>query len=164
MLSIRLFETDALRARGSISMWTEQQFMGYSMAGIHWMLPGFTPVPYLLALLPTSQMFAALTDFAAVLLTVAMVAAYIAVRPYSRGPIPGRRPGALSYGLSSYVVLRIAQLDLSFSLLILMPLMLVLIRGTCRQTATRSFLWLTACWAALVLLTFLQEVAYVTRS
>src|SRR6185295_16754327 len=88
VLSVRLFETDGLRTRGSISAWTEQQFMGYSMTGQHWMLPGFTPVPYLLALLPASQMFTALTDFAVLLLTLAMVAAYVALRPYSHGPIP----------------------------------------------------------------------------
>jgi hypothetical protein len=161
VLSIRLFETDQLRARGSISTWTEQQFMGYSMAGIHWMLPGFTPLPYLLVLLPTSQMFSALAVFAMLLLTVAMATAYLTLRPYSRGPIPAAA-GGLVYGLSSYIVLRIAQLDLSFCLLILMPVMLALIRSIRRQTAARGFLVLTACWAALVLLTFLQEVAYVT--
>jgi hypothetical protein len=161
VLSVRLFETDALRTRGSIPTWTEQQFMGYSMAGLHWILPAFTPLPYLLVLLPTSQMFGALAVFATLLLALAMAAAYVALRPYSHGPIPAAA-GGLVYGLSSYTVLRIAQLDLPFCLLILMPLMLVLIRRTGRGTAASSFLWLTACWAALVLLTFLQEVAYVT--
>src|ERR1044071_9037029 len=45
-LNIRLFETDAVRARGSVPTWSEDQFMGYDVVAVHWMLPGFTPIPY----------------------------------------------------------------------------------------------------------------------
>ncbi len=56
VLNTRLFETDAVRARGTVPTWSDQQFMGYSIVSIHWMLTGFTPVPYLLALLPRAAM------------------------------------------------------------------------------------------------------------
>src|SRR5205823_7908768 len=112
---------------GRVPLWTEQQFMGASLAGLHWMLPAFTPLPYLLALLPTAQLFSALAWFAMLLLTLAMVSGYAALRAYSRGPIPAAA-GGLVYGLSSLAVLRISQLDLSFCLLIVTPLLLLLVR------------------------------------
>jgi hypothetical protein len=160
VLAVRLFETNALRERGSVPTWTEDQFMGYSMAGLHWILPGFTPVPYLLALLPAVETYHAMVFVAAGLLTLAILAGYVALRPYSASPIPAA-VGGLAYGLSSYATLRIVQLDLPFSLLIVTPLIILLLRRTSRATAAWSFLGLTVCWAWLVLLTFLQEVAYV---
>src|SRR5690348_6710455 len=41
VLNARLFEVNQIQSRGSISMWTDQQFMGQSMAGLHWILVGF---------------------------------------------------------------------------------------------------------------------------
>ena len=161
VLNVRLFETDQLRTRGSISTWVEEQFMGSSLLGLHWMLPIFTPIPYLLALLPSSAMYPALAWFAALLLAVTMAAAYVAVRPYSHSPIPAFC-GALVYGLSSYALHKLTQLDLPFCIWAIMPLTIAVIRATRRETVARSFLGLAICWAALVLLTFLQEVAYVT--
>jgi hypothetical protein len=161
VLSVRLFEVNQIQSRGSVSTWTDQQFMGYSMAGLHWILVGFTPLPYLLALLPTTDTYRALDAFAAVLLALAVVSAYLSLRAYTTGPVPAAA-GALAYGLSAYVILRIAQLDVSFGLLIIVPLMLKVIRETRRENAARSFLWLLIGWAALFLLTFLQEVAYVS--
>ena len=160
VLAVRLFEVDQIQARGSVPTWTDQQFMGSPLAGLHWMLPGFTPLPYLLALLPTTELYRALGVFAALLLGLAIVSAYVALRPYSAGPIPAAA-GALVYGLSSYVVMRIAQLDVSFGLLIVVPQLLAEIRRARRQNAARSFLWLVLGLSALILLTFLQEVAYV---
>src|SRR4051812_14355386 len=46
--NIRLFETDAIRSRGVVPTWSDDQFMGYDSGAVHWLLPGFTPVPYLL--------------------------------------------------------------------------------------------------------------------
>jgi len=161
VLSVRLFEVDQIQARGSVPTWTDQQFMGSPLAGLHWMLPGFTPLPYLLALLPTTELYRVLGAFAALLLGLAIVSAYVALRAYSTGPIPAAA-GALVYGLSSYVVMRIAQLDVSFGLLIVVPQLLAVIRRTRREHAARSFLWLVLGLSALIVLTFLQEVAYVT--
>src|SRR5206468_1311266 len=137
------------------------QFMGQTMAGLHWILVGFTPLPYLLALLPTTDTYRALDVFAAVLLGLAVVSAYVSLRVYASGPVPAAT-GALAYGLSAYVVMRIAQLDISFGLLIVAPLMIKVIRETRRDNAARSFLWLVIAWAGLFLRTFLQEVAYIS--
>jgi hypothetical protein len=161
VLSVRLFEVNQIQSRGSVSSWTDGQFMGQSMFGLHWITVGLTPLPYLLALLPTTDTFRALDAFAAMLLAAAIISAYVSLRAYTAGPVPAAA-GALAYGLSAYVVLRIAQLDISFGLLIIVPLMLRVIRETRRDNAARSFFWLMIGWAALFWLTFLQEVAYVS--
>jgi hypothetical protein len=161
VLNVRLFEVNQIQSRGSVSTWSDGQFMGSSMTGLHWMLPGFTPLPYLLALFPVTDTFWLLGVFAALLLGLSIVSAYVTIRVYTPSAIAAAA-GAMAYGLSAYVILRITQLDVSFGLLIVVPLMLKVIRETRRENAARSFLWLTIAWAALFLLTFLQEVAYVS--
>src|SRR5215207_564392 len=57
VLNTRLFEIGSIHKWGRVPYWSDQQFMGYSVVGLHWMLTTFSPLPYLLALLPTSQIF-----------------------------------------------------------------------------------------------------------
>jgi hypothetical protein len=161
VMNIRLTEVNQIRATGWVSLWNDQMFMGYPLAGLHWMLAAFTPVPYLLALLPESALFHALDVFSMLLIALMMVSAYAVLRAYSRGVVPACVGGIL-YGLSSYVLIRIAQFDLSCGLLIIGPLMLRVIRETRRETAVRSFLWLGLGWAGLFWIGFLQETAYIT--
>src|SRR5437868_14335614 len=76
VLNVRLFEVLSLLQRGSVPTWSEQQFMGYGIVGLHWMLPGAPPLPQLLALLPTSELYHALAVLAALMLAGAMAGAY----------------------------------------------------------------------------------------
>ena len=160
VLNTRLFEADSLRARGSVSTWSDQQFMGYSPTALHWILPGFTPVPYVLALLPRAEAFHALGILSAVLLALTFGSAYLALGAYSSGPVP-RIVGALLYGLGSYTVHKLTQLDLSFAALTIAPLLVFLVRETQRDAAPRSFAWIAVCWAVLATFTVLQEIAYI---
>src|SRR5262249_39883692 len=95
VLNVHLFEVDQIQARGSVSTWTDQQFIGSSLIGLPWMLPGLPPLPYLLALFPTTELYRVLGVFQAFLLGLAILSAYVALRPYSRGPIPAAA-GALA--------------------------------------------------------------------
>ena len=159
-LNVRVFETDAIRARGSVPTWIDDQFMGYGVLGLHWMLPVFTPVPYLLALLPRSETFYALAALSAALLALTFAVAYWALGAYTTGPVP-RVVGALLYALGSYTVHKLTQLDLSFAALTAAPLLALLVREARRETSARTFLGIAACWAGLVLFTVLQEIAYI---
>src|SRR5262245_33818898 len=159
-LNVRLFEVDAIHARGSVPTWSDDQFMGYSIVGLHWLLTAFTPVPYLLALLPSSQLYYALAVVAAALLAAAIGAAYWALGAYSTEPV-SRAVGALLYGLASYTIHKLTQLDVAFLALVAAPVLLRLVRETRRENAARSLLLLMACWAGLVLFTVLQELAYI---
>jgi hypothetical protein len=159
-LNVRLFEVVSIQARGTVPTWSDQQFMGTGMAGLHWMLPGISPFPYLVALFPLSQAFQVSNVITISLLVMATWGAYLALRAYSRGPGPAA-VGGLLYGTSAYAVHRLAQVDASFSVLIAVPLLLMLARRARRATAPAVYLGLVACWAALIQFTFLQEVAYV---
>ena len=160
VINTRLFEVGALRERGDIPAWSDQQFMGYSIVGLHWMLTEFSPVPYLLVLLPTSAMLYALSVLSAVLLTCTIAAAYWMLGAYSTSLVP-RIVGALLYGLGSYTVHKLTQLDLSFAALTAAPVLVLLVRVTHQDTAVKVFVALTALWAGLVGYTVLQEIAYI---
>jgi hypothetical protein len=159
-LSVRVFEMLTIQQHGFPSTWSDQQFMGFSAAGLHWMLPGASPIPYILALLPGADTFWAINLFTIALFVSATWFAYLSLRAYSAALLPAA-VGALLYSTSSYALLRLAQIDASFSILAIVPLLLVGIREARRATALPLYLLLTVCWACLFLFTFLQEVAYI---
>src|SRR5688572_3072587 len=160
VLNVRLFEVLSILQRGSVPTWSEQQFMGYGIVGLHWMLPGAPPLPQLLALLPTSELYHALAVLAAGLFAGTMVSAYWALGAYSTGPVQ-RIVGALLYATGAYTVHKLMQLDLSFAALIAPPILLPLVRVTSRESAPWTFLGMASCWAFLVVFTVLQEIAYI---
>ncbi len=160
VLNTRFFEVLSLHQRGTIPAWSDQQFMGYSVVGLHWMLTTFSPVPYVLALLPTAGMLPALAAFSAVMLFLTLAATYWMLGAYSASPL-ARTVGAILFGLGSYTVHKLLQLDLSFAALTMMPVLMLLVRATRRATAARMFLALALSWAFVALYTVLQEIAYI---
>jgi hypothetical protein len=160
VLNVRLFEVLEILKRGSVPTWSEQQFMGYGIIGLHWMLPGAPPIPQVLALLPTTELYHALAWLAAILLACAMSAAYWALGAYSAGPVQ-RLVGALLYATGAYTLHKLMQLDISFAALVAPPILLRLVRLTRRETLPWAFLGMAACWAFLAVFTVLQEIAYI---
>jgi hypothetical protein len=160
VLNVRLFEALSIQQHGAVPTWSEQQFMGYGIVGLHWMLPGGPPLPQLLALLPTSQLYHALAILAALLLACAMGAAYWLLGMYTSS-IAARVVGALLYGTGSYVVHKLMQIDLSFVAMVAPPLLLGLVRLTRRETMVGTYLAMVGIWASLVIFTVLQEIAYI---
>ena len=160
IFNARLFEVVSLQKRGYIPFWSDQQLMGFSIVSLHWMLTTFSPVPYLLALLPTSEMLHALAAFSALMLALTIAGTYWLVGAYSTHPAP-RLAGALLFGLGAFTVHKLNQLDLSFAAIVAMPYLLLLVRKTRRETALRTFLLVAAIWASVILYTVLQEIAYI---
>jgi hypothetical protein len=160
VLNVRLFEVLSILQRGRVPTWSEQQFMGYGIVGLHWLLPGSAPLPQLLALLPPSELYHALSVLAAVLFAGTMAAAYWALGAYSAGPVQ-RIVGALLYATGSYTVHKLTQLDISFAALLAPPILLRLVRDTRRESTPWTFLGMAGCWAFLVEFTVLQEIAYI---
>ena len=137
-LNVRLFEVRSIQERGTVPFWSEQQFMGASMAGLNWMLPGASPFPYLVALFPISEAFRVSNVISMGLLIAAGWAAYLALKAYSAEPLSAAL-GGLVYATSAYAIHRLAQVDAAFSVLIVIPVLLLLIRRTHRATASRTF-------------------------
>lgn len=159
-LNIRLFEVRSLQELGRVPTWNDQFFLGIGMTELHYMAPGASPFPYLIALLPQTETFRASNVVSVGLLILAGWVSYLALRPYTVQPLAAV-VGAVAYGGSAYAIHRLAQLDASFSILVILPFLLLLVRKTHRSTASTCYLVLAGLWASLVLLTFLQEVAYV---
>jgi len=160
IMNLRLFEVVSLLERGAIPAWSEHEFMGYGVSGVHWMLPGSPPLPHLLALLPLSAVYDALAILAAALFALTMLAAYWALGPYSAGPVQ-RVVGALLYATGAYVVHKLMQLDLSYAALVAPPVLHRLVYQSTRERTPWAFLGMAACWAFLVVFTVLQEAAYI---
>lgn len=160
VINTRLFEVDALRAGRPIPMWSDQQFMGYSVIGLHWMLARFSPVPCLLAMVAPEQMLYVLGAITAAMLALTIAATYWMLGAYTGSPL-ARVTGALLYGLGSFTIHKIVQLDVSSLPIVVLPVLMILVRTTRRETAVRAFLVMAALWAVMVGLTILQEIAYV---
>jgi len=161
IFNARLFEVVSLQKRGSIPFWSDQQLMGFSIVSLHWMLTTFSPLPYLLALLPTSEMLHALAALSALMLGLTIAGTYWLFGAYSTHPV-ARLAGATLFGLGAFTIHKLSQLDLSFVAIVAMPYLLLLVRETRRETAVRAFLVTTVLWAALIAYTILQEIAYIT--
>ena len=160
IMNLRLFEVISILKRGSVPAWSEHEFMGYGVAGVHWMLPGAPPLAQILALLPLAEFYHALAMLSAALFALTMLAAYWALGPYSAGPVQ-RIVGALLYATGAYTVHKLMQLDLSYIALIAPPVLHRLVYATTRERAPWTFVGMAACWAVLVVFTVLQEVAYI---
>ena len=160
VINTRLFEVDAVRAGRPIPLWSDLQFMGYSIVGLHWMLTGFSPLPYLLALLPPTEMLHALAALTALLLALTILATYWMLGSYATHPV-AQIVGALLFGLGAFTLHKLSQLDISFAAITAMPALMVLVRETRRETAARSFLLTGLLWAVLIGYTILQEIAYI---
>lgn len=160
VVNVRLFEVLSILQRGSVPAWSEQQFMGYGIVGLHWMLPGSPPLPQFLALLPTSEMYHALAVLAALMLAGAMAAAYWLLGMYTTSAVQ-RVVGAMLYGTGSYLIHKLTQLDLSFAAMIAPPILVGLVRLTRRETIVWTFLGMMVCWSLMVVFTVLQEITYI---
>jgi hypothetical protein len=160
VLNTRLFEVGALHQWGRVPYWSDQQFMGYPVVGLHWMLTTFSPVPYLLARLPTSEILHVEAMVTAGQLALTLMATYWFLGAYSTSAVP-RVVGALLFGLGSFTLHKLSQLDISFLAIAAMPVLLLLVRETGREIAGRTFLLTVLLWALLIGYTILQELAYV---
>ena len=160
MLNLRLFEVFSILKRGSVPSWNEWEFMGYGVSGVHWMLPGAPPLPQLLAMVPLSELYRALGLLAVILFTATMLATYWALGVYSIGPVQ-RVVGTLLYATGAYTFHKMTQLDIAFLALVAPPILHRLVYMTTRERAPWTFLGMSLCWSVLMVLTVLQEVAYV---
>ena len=160
IMNLRLFEVVSLLERGVIPSWNEYEFMGYGVSGVHWMLPGSPPPPQLLALLPLSEFYHALGILAATLFAATMIATYWCLGVYTAGTVQ-RIVGALLYATGAYIIHKLTQLDIAFLALVAPPILHRLVHMTNRERAPWTFLGMALCWSILMVLTVLQEVAYI---
>lgn len=158
-LNVRKFEVESLQKLGRVPAWNELMFMGFGTFGFPVMLVGSDPLAYLEALFPLGDLFriAGYASFALVVL--AGWTAYLFIKE-TCGEAFSAFVGAALYAFSTFSILRIAQVDSAFALLIVIPLVLLILRRLTAANSAQCFLGLTLLLAWLFSCSFLQEVAY----
>jgi hypothetical protein len=156
-LNIRQHSVDGLHELGRVPTWDERLFCGFCTSGLYWMCPELDPLAYAEALFPRAALFRLSGYVSCLFLIGAALAMYALAFDVARQAFCAF-VGALLYVSSSFSVTRICQVDWAYVILICIPLGLLIIR---RAAPAKRYWLLTGLVAFLLLLTFLQEVAYV---
>jgi ABC-type multidrug transport system fused ATPase/permease subunit len=159
LLNMRLFEVRSIQTLGWIPQWNENMFMGYGMAGLHWMLPSYDPLGYISSLFRVDRLFWIEGVFAAGLIALAGWSAYLFIYDTVDRVFPAF-VGAFLYCFSVFSLHRDAQLDSAQLSLVLMPVGLLVLRRVSPHNLPISFLALAGLMAFLATFGFLQEVSY----
>ena len=157
-LSIRKFEIEGVQ-HGGVRAWSDFQFMGMATVGLAYMLPD--PLMRLEALFPASWLPEIAGVVAWILVILGACAAYLFIRDLVDDWFAAA-VGAAIYPLSTYGILRIAQVDSSFLIFVHIPLALLLLRRTEDRLHPWRVLALAAVMASMFLFTFIQEIVYAT--
>jgi hypothetical protein len=158
-LNMRTFEVDAIQRSEGLG-WNPTMFMGFSPLGLHWMLPGASPLAYFESLFPRPELYRVAGFVSCFLLSLCAFCAYLFIRDSCADPVFAIL-GGLLYALSSYAALRICEVDPSFNVLILTPLAALVVRRTRRDNACICLLALAPLLMVMLAGLYLQEVGYI---
>lgn len=155
-LNMLRFHVDGIRG-GRLNAWNENLFGGMNSFALAYTFPN--PLTYLVSLAPPDQLFFAANLVSFALLAAAGWASFAFLRSICDSPRHAF-VGAALYELCFLSVLKMSQNDMSFAVLIVIPLMLLAIRRIRPGNQCGPFVALTLLLAGLVFFTFLQEAAY----
>ncbi|HEV3255773.1 MAG TPA: hypothetical protein VG013_02720 [Gemmataceae bacterium] len=156
MLNILGFYAESLR-RGKVTAWDETMFGGFNALALPYTFP--TPLAWLEAVAGKEHLFFIAGIGSCLLLAAAGCAAYAFIRDVCGHPFAAL-VGAVLYQFSALTTLKVSQNDMSFAVLIVIPLMMLLLRRIRPGNSVRSFLGLAALFACLLTCMFLQKAAY----
>ena len=142
---------------GHLSGWDESMLMGRNLYALPFTYPN--PFNYLVSLFPGTEFYWVAGLVTILLHTLAGWCAYWFIHEVCRDRWAAFC-GAVIYQFSALAVLKISQNDMSFAVLIDIPLMLLAIRRLDQSRFARGFLALTAILCHLLIFCFLQKVAY----
>jgi hypothetical protein len=143
--------------QGHLFGWDESMFMGRNLYALPFTYPN--PFNYLVSLFPGTEFYWVAGLVTILLHTLAGWCAYWFIQEVCRDRWAAFC-GAVIYQFSALAVLKISQNDMSFAVLIDIPLMLLAIRRLDQSRFARGFLALTAILCHLLIFCFLQKVAY----
>jgi hypothetical protein len=155
-LNILTHQVDGIR-HGGLAAWDERMFMGLNTAALVYTFPN--PLTYLVALAPEKHLFWAAGLVSLALFMSAGWAAY-AFSKDSCGNVFAAWVGATTYQCSALATLKLVQNDMSFAVLILLPLALLALRRVSSANRTRCLVSLAVVLASMLYFTFLQKVLY----
>jgi hypothetical protein len=137
--------------------WDDTMFMGRNIFALPFTYPN--ALNYLVALFPPSQFYWIAGYISIGLLGLSATTAYLFLRDLCRDRYAAF-VGATLYEFSALSTLKVTQNDMSFAVLIHIPLLLWLIRAAQPGRVGRTFVALCAVLTHLFIFCFLQKVAY----
>ena len=155
-LKILKFYVDGL-AQGHLDAWSPYEMLGYDSFILPYTFPSlFT----LIASLGGASRLYVIAGYEVIaLLGFAGIAAYAFLRAEIKLVFPALI-GAVMYEFSALTILKVGQNDLSFAVFIFIPVIMLAIKYTSRQTLVRSFVVLGLLIFQLLHFTFLQKASY----
>jgi hypothetical protein len=150
-----------VHARGwrthTFGAWDESMFMGRNLFALPFTYPNV--LNYLVSLFPADRIFWAAGYVSMGLLCASAVASFAFLRDLCRDRYAAF-VGAALYELSALSTLKVGQNDMSFAVLIHIPLILLLLRGIRPGSLGPRFALLALVLSHLFIFCFLQKVAY----
>jgi hypothetical protein len=155
-LNILKYQVERIRD-GEVPGWSEFMFMGQHQLALPYTFPN--PLTYATAFVPSQNLYWVAGVVSCALLILAGCTAYLFIKDSCRDLFPAFI-GAALYQLSSLSVLKISQNDMSFAVLVHLPVMLLLLRRATDRAGRLTFCALAIVLASLLWFTFLQKAAY----
>jgi len=144
-------------AEGRVRLWNESLFGGYSLVALPYYY--VSPIVALAALLRVDDVYLFAGWEAFVLHAMAGITAYAFLRGSGRSPLAACT-GAVLYQTCALTVAKISQNDLSFIVIVLVPVLLSAVRRAAAKSGLAIYLALFVIAATLLTFTFLQKAAY----
>ena len=156
MLNVVQHHVDSLRA-GRLDAWSDRMFIGINTFGLPYIFP--QPLLFLEALAPAGSFFYVAGLVACMLLALAGWSAFAYLKTITDHTWVSF-VGASLYQLSALTTLKVSQNEMSFAVLIVIPLMLLLIYTVKPGKEFKSLTLLTGLLGFMLTCMFLQKAAY----
>jgi hypothetical protein len=155
-LKVLKFHVDEL-ARGYLTAWNPFEMLGYDTFALPYTFP--SPLTFLVAAAGPGQLYVTAGFVAIALLILAGLSAYAFLYELTKDP-RASAVGAAVYQLADLTILKVSQNDLSFTVLIVIPLALLSLRRLTIDRLHWSFAALAALIFVMLHFMFLQKAAY----
>ena len=155
-LNILRFHTRGLR-EGGLLAWNDGMFMGINTFALPYTFPN--PLVLVESAVPPGNLYYVAGIVSCLLLSTAGLAAYTAMRTLGTSSYAAFI-GAVLYQCSALSILKVSQNDMSFAVLIVIPLMMKEIRTALDDSPVKGFVRLCVILSCLLWFMFLQKAAY----
>jgi hypothetical protein len=154
-LKMLAFYVDGI-SNGGLHAWNEAEMLGYDAYVQPYTFPN--PISYLVAATGPEKILIAAGYVSFVLLALSGLAAYAFCRSMT-GALPALVGGVL-YECSALAILKVSQNDMSFAVIVLVPVLALLIRRAAPSTLLSTYVGISLIVFFLMQFCFVQKTAY----
>lgn len=155
-LKMLKFYVDGISTSG-LQAWNEGEMLGFDTFAQPYTFPN--PFSYLVTAFGAENIYVTAGFVSLALLASSGVAAYAFMRKIGV-TVSSSLASAILYQCSALSILKVSQNDMSFAVLVLIPLMALVVRHASNATLASSYLYLSILTAFLLQFCFIQKAAY----